>query len=147
MESPSLCPWIIWLTRLLTALGYISFPFVHKCLTINTRVKPSWGRDGKNCKVGLLQITRVKWTWVILGHVLDLGVLGQPVLAVWKGQLCCLFVCLSSDFLPRLVRSGKLVVLNHKKEDLWAHSGQCQGEGGKEKITVSNVELDSFTPD
>lgn len=82
-----------------------------------------------------------------LGHVLDLGVPGQPVLAVWKDQLCCLFVCLSSDFLPRLVRSGKLVVLNHKKEDPWAHSGQCQGEGGKEKITVSNVELDLFTPD
>lgn len=37
------------------------------------------------------------------------------------------------SFYLNLIRLGNLGVFSHKRENLWACSGQCQGEGGKEK--------------
>lgn len=47
----------------------------------------------------------------------------------WQfGKSSCVFdIRLGPD------NAGHWVVLNHKREDLWACFGQCQVEGGKEK--------------
>lgn len=123
MESSSLCPASL-IDKMIDSFRLYNFSACVHVLSHKHQVKPM----GYVCVCQKLQCS-----FIIKNGITTLGCSGSSLRSRCICANWCWWFGKSSDLLLGLNKPGNLVTLNHKREGLWAYSGQCQGRAGKEK--------------